>query len=66
MPQARLIKSIIETIIDTETTDALRNLQRRQGLKVDGMLKPGGETEKTLNALLSAADMRSSIGSQAT
>jgi len=53
VPKARSFEP--SGIIDTETTEALQSLQRRQGLKVDGMLQPGGETERTLNVLLSAA-----------
>jgi len=53
VPKARSFEP--SGIIDAETTDALQSLQRRQGLKVDSMLRPGGETERTLNVLLSAA-----------
>ena len=35
-------------IIDQETDDAIRSFQREKGLKVDGILKPGGETEDAL------------------
>lgn len=35
-------------VIDQETDDAIRSFQREKGLKVDGILKPGGETEEAL------------------
>jgi hypothetical protein len=36
-------------IIDQETDDTIRKFQREKGLKVDGYLMPGGETEKSIN-----------------
>lgn len=44
-------------IIDQDTDDAIRTFQREKGLKVDGYLMPGGETEKSINATLNNMDV---------
>jgi hypothetical protein len=35
-------------IIEQQTDDAIRSFQKFKGLKVDGIMKPGGETEQAL------------------
>lgn len=52
VPRSRLFEP--SGVIDTETTDAVKTLQKKQDLKVDGYLNPRGETEQTINRLLSA------------
>lgn len=37
-------------IIEQETDDAIRSYQKEKGLKIDGILKPKGETEKAMKS----------------
>ena len=39
-------------LIDRDTDDAVRKVQRENGLKADGWLRPGGPTEQTIGRLL--------------
>lgn len=42
--------------VDNDLFAGIKSFQRDHGLKVDGLLRPGGETETTLNAALRHAD----------
>ncbi len=37
--------------LDRETSDAIKNIQRQLGLKEDGLVHPGGETEQGIEAI---------------
>jgi peptidoglycan hydrolase-like protein with peptidoglycan-binding domain len=41
-------KPVTNGIIDVETTNAIKNFQKDKGLRVDGVMKPGGETEQAI------------------
>lgn len=38
--------------VDNELFTGIRKFQRDQGLKIDGLMRPGGETEAAMNAAL--------------
>lgn len=37
---------------DTPMFDAMKRFQKRTGLRIDGIARPGGETERRLNELI--------------
>ncbi|MEW5729134.1 MAG: peptidoglycan-binding domain-containing protein [Pseudomonadota bacterium] len=45
----------IDDWADTQLFDGIRSFQKDNGLKVDAFMRPGGPTEKTINARLAFA-----------
>lgn len=43
-------RNVENGIIDTDTTQAIKNFQIQKSLKIDGVMMPSGETEKAMNA----------------
>ncbi len=58
-------------LIDRKLDNAIRGFQRSQGLRVDGWMEPGGETERMLQRVIYGSDdaaperlsLRDSVGS---